>query len=500
MAFRATFLAVVGITLLGHLLALAFEIAAAARFGTGADADALAFALVLVVMLTGEVGGWVSTLVVPLYVDARATGAAAAAAFLRRVLGAVVAGGGVVAVALAVGAPALIGVLAPALGERGVGVLRAFAPLVLLVPLATLFAAALHAHGRFLAASFRQVAWYGGGLAGVLLVAGVLGPVSAPLGMVAGTAVFALVLAALAHAVTRGAERPAGGPTLARLASLLLPLVLLSASAAVNVAVERALAARLPGGSLAALTYAYRLLQFPLMLFVVNATAMLLPALAGHAARGEQGAVATLGGRALRLTVVFAVPLAALAVALAEPLTRVLLERGAFTSVSTAATATALAWYAPGVVATALVQVLFRAYQALHALWPLAWTAGATIAVNVVMMPALTAALGFRGLALAASLAGFVGVGLMLLGLRARAPGLARALLTRSTAAVLAAGVVAAVAAWLARTVLAAPGPALLGGVTAGVAVYVGALAMLAPAEARAALAVLVPAASGRRA
>ena len=499
MAFRATFLAVVGVTLIGHLLALAFEIVTAARFGTGADADALAFSLVLVVTLTGEVAGWVSTIVVPLYVEARTTTPAAAAAFLRRVLTAVIVGGGALAAALAFGAPAIVAALAPALGTRGVAVLRAFAPLLLLVPLAGLFAAALHAHGRFVAASFRQLAWSGGGLVGVVFLAGALGPVSAPLGMLAGTAVFALVLA-IALPPVRDARERADGPTLPRLASLLLPLVLLSAAATVNVAVERALAARLPAGSLAALTYAYRLLNFPLMLFVVNATAMLLPTLAGHAARGEQAAVGALAGRALRLAVVFAVPLAALGIALAEPLTHVLLERGAFTAASTAATATAIAWYAPGVIATPLVQVLFRAYQALHALWPLAWTAGATIAINVVMMPALTAALGFRGLALAASLAGFVGVALMLLGLRTRAPEIARALATRSTAAVLAAGVAAAGAAWLAGAMTSAPVPALLGGVAAGVAVYAGALAMLAPAEARAALALLVPAVSGRTA
>jgi putative peptidoglycan lipid II flippase len=494
MAFRATFLAVVGVTLIGHLLALAFEIVAAARFGTGADADALAFALVLVVMLTAEAGGWVSTLVVPLYVEARAASAAAAAAFLRRVLAAVLTGGGVAALGLALGAPMLVGLLAPALGEGGVAVLRAFAPLLLVVPLGGVFAAALHAHGRFVAASFRQLAWYGGGLAGVLLLASPLGAVSVPLGMVAGTAVFALALAAATRALTRGADARAGGPALARLAASLLPLVLLSAAAAANVAVERALAARLPAGSLAALTYAYRLLHFPLMLFVVNATAMLLPALAGHAARGEDAAVAALGRRALRVAIVFAVPLAALAMALAEPLTRVLLERGAFTAASTEATATAIAWYAPGVVATALVQVLFRAYQALHALWPLAVTAGATILVNLAMMPALTAVLGFRGLALAASLAGFVGVVLMLLGLRTRAPELARALATRSTTAVLAAGGAAGGAAWLVGGMMGAQGAALLGGVVAGCFVYAGALAVLAPAEARAALALVVPA------
>src|SRR5205085_1214234 len=81
MGFRATFLVVVAVTLIGQLAALGFEMAAAARFGTGLDADALAFALTVVLALTTEVVGWISTLFVPLYVEARATSASAAAAF-----------------------------------------------------------------------------------------------------------------------------------------------------------------------------------------------------------------------------------------------------------------------------------------------------------------------------------------------------------------------------------------------------------------------------------
>src|SRR5437016_4426985 len=85
--------------------------------------------------------------------------------------------------------------LAGHLVALGFVVLRAFAPLLFLVPLAGLFAATLQAHGRFVAASGRPLAWYGGGLAGVLLLAGALGTVAVPLGMLAGTLVFGAALA-----------------------------------------------------------------------------------------------------------------------------------------------------------------------------------------------------------------------------------------------------------------------------------------------------------------
>ena len=89
MAFRATFLIVVGVTLVGQLAALGFEMAAAARFGTGRDADALAFALTLVFALTTEVVGWVSTLFVPLYVETAAASASASRLVPKRAAAAI---------------------------------------------------------------------------------------------------------------------------------------------------------------------------------------------------------------------------------------------------------------------------------------------------------------------------------------------------------------------------------------------------------------------------
>jgi putative peptidoglycan lipid II flippase len=498
MAFRATFLAVVGVTLAGHVAALGFEMAVAARFGTGSEADALAFALMLAVTLTGELAGWVGTIVVPLYVEARTSSEGGAARFLRRAFAALALVTLVAGLLWVFAAPLVVGTLAPTLGGRGITVVRAFAPLLVLVPVGGLFAAALQAHGRFVAPGLRQLTWYGGALTGVLLFAGVFGAAAAPLGMVAGTGLFVALLAGPALRAS-GAPRDGTGPSLGDAARLLVPLAMLSACAVLNIAVERALAARLPQGSLAALTYAYRLLHFPLALFVVNATAMLLPTMAGHVARGEGDVAAALTGRALRMTVVFAMPIAALAIALAEPLTQVVLQRGAFTATSTDATTAAIVWYAPTVVTMAGAQVLYRAYQASRALWRMAASVGAGFALNLVLMPALTAAWGFSGLPVAASVSGVALAVFMLAGLRDRMPGLPRVLVSRAGAAIVVAGVACGVIAWVARDLAGgAPVARLALGAGAGIAAYAVALRVFAPAEARAALAILAPVWSGR--
>jgi putative peptidoglycan lipid II flippase len=355
----------------------------------------------------------------------------------------------------------------------------------------------LQARERFVLAGLRPLCWYGGALGALLVLGPRWGAGAVPVGMIAGVIVFCVALvragsvadgrAAGAGSTTAGAGRPA-------LAPLLVPLVLASTANYVNVGVERALAARLPEGSLAALTYAFRLVHFPVTLVLMNATTILLPALSMHAARQESRPLADMLGRALRLALLFAIPLAALSVALAEPVIQLLLERGAFTSQSTRLTATALVWYAPSLIGVAGVQVLARGYQALQAIPRMAGIGIAAVALNLVLMPALTAALGFRGLPLATSTTTVVLLAAMLLGLRARLPGLASRRVVESVVRTGAAALAAMVSAWLVRDAVGASALArFVAGAAAGVAVYACVLWWLARDDARLALDFVMP-------
>lgn len=505
---RPAFLGVVVLTLAGQAVAVGYEVVLAARFGTGIEADALALTLMIVVAAANELGTWISTLFVPQYVDARARdGEAAAAGFLGAGLTAVAAGSLALAALVALAAPGIVALLAPDLAARGaaVGLLRLFAPLVVLAPVSVLLAAALQANDRFVLAGARQLCWYGATVVALVALAPRLGAAAVPVGMVAGYALFCLLLAADLRARVPAARVPPGGAgrregvaRLRGLAGLLLPLALASALNYVNVTFERAIAARLPEGSLAALTYAFRLLNFPVNLLVLNATAMLLPALARHASRDEPAEVAALVLRALRLTLVFTVGLAALAVALAGPLVAVLLERGAFTAASTALTATAVVWYAPGLIGIACAQVLARAYQAVHEVRRLIATGVVAIVLSIALMPALTAAIGFRGLPIATSIVAVLLSAVMLLGIRGRLPGLALGALLSSAWRVGLAGAAAAAVAWAARGVAGDGLAALATGVVAGAGSYAALLGLVARGDARLAVAAVLPALARR--
>ncbi|MBI3825279.1 MAG: hypothetical protein HY294_04720 [Candidatus Rokubacteria bacterium] len=498
---RRAFAGVVAVALGGQLATLAYEITVAGRFGTRREADALALALILTIAVGNEFTSWVSTLLVPNFVEVRSRlGAAAAARFSRRALAGLAIGAAIVAVVVAAAAPALVALLAPGVPDAlGARLLRLFSPLIVLMAVAALLAAVLQASERFVAAGLRQLFWYGAALAAVVVLPQTLGPVAVPLGMVAGLGLFCAVLLAAGRRAARGpAEEAPLGPWFRRMAVALPPLALASAANYVNIAYERSLAARLPEGSLAALTYAFRLLNFPVTLLVLNATTLLFPPLALHAAERDTAALASLLRRALRLALVFSAPLAALALALAEPAIRVLLERGAFTHDSTRLTATALAWYAPSVIGIAGVQVLTRAYQALHAIRALVATGLAVIAANLAMMPTFTALLGLRGLPLSISVSALALLGLMLLVLQRRLPALqAGALLGWSLRPLAAAAAGGACAALVAAHVPEGL-PALAAGGAAGLAAYGLGLLAVAPDDARLALGLVAPALARR--
>jgi putative peptidoglycan lipid II flippase len=492
----------VTLALAGHVASIAYEISLADRFGTGVEADALALSLTLVVAVANEIGMWVSTLFIPRVIEtATKHGPDAAARFFRRCLLSLLTGTGVLALAFILGASVLVGALSPdpLVAEPSGHLARFFALLVVLLPLSVLLAGSLHAQGRFALAGLRQLCWYGTTLGSLLALSPRLGASAVPLGMVVGLGGFCLILGGrlwTSRARTSPSVLSAGeGSDEARpLGPALIPLALASLANYVNVSIERGIAARLPEGSLAALTYAFRLLHFPVNLLLVNATLVLLPSLAAHAAREEHEALQALLLRALRLTLVFTIPLAGLSMVLAQPVIQILLERGAFTAHSTTLTATALVFYGPGVIGIAGSQVLARAYQALHEVRRLVVIGIAVIGINIPLMLVLTHTLGFPGLPTALSVSPTVLFVAMLIGLRRRLPGLDLASVGASAWRIVLAGVLAAGGA----RALTGVAPrmdllVLLMGAGGGLAVFGLALFCLSRDDARLALALVFP-------
>jgi putative peptidoglycan lipid II flippase len=232
--------------------------------------------------------------------------------------------------------------------------------------------------------------------------------------------------------------------------------------------------------------YANRLLHLPLALLGLSAATGLMPLLAKRAAVGDLdglGAALRRGAQSMLLLVIAA---AAGMYALAEPIVRLLFERGRFTPEHTRLLAEVLRAYLWSLPAAALGGVLARAYLACGKLRFQALAAVSVVPVNLVADLLLVPRYGVPGAGWATALALGVQCALLLGGLRALGV-VAAPLRVRDLPGVLAPGVAAWAAAWGTRVGLVhagvGDGAVVTLAIAAGVAAAAVACAWLRPAD-----------------
>ena len=175
---------------------------------------------------------------------------------------------------------------------------------------------------------------------------------------------------------------------------------------------------------------------------------------------------------------------------LAQPIVRLLYERGAFTADNTVVVAQCLAAFSLGLMFNGWVLMLSRGFYSLQRNWVPTTVALGTVGLNAVL-DAFLYRVGVWGIPLATSLVNIVGVALLLVAMRRR-PGLSSPRLVAGSIAriLVASGIAAAVAYgawWLVDDVagrdLWAQIVSLSIGLAAGGAVYLGAARLLGVRE-----------------
>jgi putative peptidoglycan lipid II flippase len=154
-------------------------------------------------------------------------------------------------------------------------------------------------------------------------------------------------------------------PGLRRILRLMLPATIGLSATQINLFINTNFASSCVEGSVSWLQYAFRLVQLPIGVFGVAFSIAAMPVLARHAARKDiQGMRETLVSS---LTMVFCLTIPATAglILLADPIIRLIFERGAFTSADTTATAQALSLYAVGLFAYSANKILVPVFYAL---------------------------------------------------------------------------------------------------------------------------------------
>lgn len=156
-------------------------------------------------------------------------------------------------------------------------------------------------------------------------------------------------------------------PGVRQVLRLMAPRVLGLSFSQINVLVIPYLASLLGFAfSIAPLRFAWRIVLMPQSILGQAVGIAAFPTFATLAAEQALPAMRRILTDTLRLISFIAIPATLLLILLAEPLVRVALERGAFTSEDTALVAFALAFFAPALLALAAIEVVSRAFYALE--------------------------------------------------------------------------------------------------------------------------------------
>jgi putative peptidoglycan lipid II flippase len=237
-------------------------------------------------------------------------------------------------------------------------------------------------------------------------------------------------------------------PALRDVVMLMGPGTIGLAATQINIFINTLLATSQGTGAVSWLTYAFRLMYLPIGLFGVSIATAALPAISRHAARDDLAGIRTTVSRSLAMMMMLNVPATIGLIVLARPIVALLFEHGRFTAADTNATAAAVRLYAVGLVGYSAARIASPTFYALRQSRTAVAISIAAIAANVLFSLTLVTWLGFRGLALATSLAAIGNGGLLVWVLHRRLSGIDGRRLAIAALKIAAAGAAMAVASW----------------------------------------------------
>jgi putative peptidoglycan lipid II flippase len=293
----------------------------------------------------------------------------------------------------------------------------------------------LNAHRRFLLAALAPTTYNLGIILGAAVFSRWLGISGLALGALVGSVFFLAIqipgLRQIGLVYRPSLDLSDGG--VRRVGKLMGPRVLGLAVTQVNFVVALYLASGIDGG-VAALNYAWILTMLPLGVFAMAISTAVFPTLAEHGATSDHEKLRRTLDSAVRFIMFLTIPATIGLIVLGQPVVRLVFQRGEFTALSTAMTAGALRFYAAGLLGMATVEIVTRAFYALHDTRTPVKVATLGMALNLGLGIVLVRVMGISGLALATAIASTIeAIVLFSIGQR-RAVGLNHAALIRSAA------------------------------------------------------------------
>jgi len=272
---------------------------------------------------------------------------------------------------------------------------------------------------------------------------------------------------------------------------LMAPRLLGVAVVQLNFIANTIIALGQPEGSVSAIALAFSLMLMPQMAVAQSAAIASLPTFSAQVALGREDEMRKSLASTLRMIIMLSLPAAVGLILLRYPLIQLLYQRGEFTARSTEMVSWALLWYAVGLVGHGLVEILSRAFYALHDTRTPVTVGVVTMGLNIGLSLAFSAwftRLGWMphgGLALANSVATGLESAVLLVLIRRKLNGLEGAFVWRGLAVSAVGSALMVPAVMSTCSLLASRGLVILlaGALGVGVVVYFGLLWVLKTPE-----------------
>ncbi len=278
-----------------------------------------------------------------------------------------------------------------------------------------------------------------------------------------------------------------------RVLKLMLPVTLALGLINVSLLINSVFGTLVSDEAPAAIDKAFRIYQLPQGLFSIAIATILFPTMSRFAARGARDDLRRTMGTGVRQICLLLIPSAVLMAVLAEPITRLVYERGAFDAEATDLTSTAMLWWSISLPFQGVSLLFSRTFFSLQRPWATTALAGVNLLVNAAVAAALYEPFEIAGIVLgtvAGTVVMCVAQGWIL---RKELAGIEGGLLVSSAVRMLAAGALLAAVAYfswkglddlLGRS-LAGQAVSVLTAIAAGSAAYAAAVWVLRVPEAR---------------
>jgi putative peptidoglycan lipid II flippase len=269
-------------------------------------------------------------------------------------------------------------------------------------------------------------------------------------------------------------------PAVREVGRLMVPRLIGLAFVQLNFWVNTWLASRLSEGSYTGIVFAFTLMLMPQVLIAQSIAIAALPTFSAQFAQNKLTEMRSSLSSSLRSVMLLALPASLGLIILRKPLIELLYERGEFTSLSTQLVTWALLWYTVGLVGHSVVEIMVRAFYAMHDTKTPVMIGVVVMSLNVVfsvIFIGLFSRINWMphgGLALANSLATFLEMIALLYIMRGRLKGLEgrKILIGLGKAAIATFIMTLILVVWLNQTYFQSTWIIVIGGAIIGAGVY----------------------------